>query len=85
MTQSYKTFSGIPLSILDLSPLNDQETPRDALQHSVELAQHAEDWGYYRYWVAEHHNAASSASVSPRSLLTKSRTTLKPSDSVLVA
>jgi luciferase family oxidoreductase group 1 len=69
MTHSNKTFSGVPLSILDLSPLNDQETPRDALQHSVELAQHAEDWGYYRYWVAEHHNAASSASVSPPLLI----------------
>lgn len=59
-----KTFQGIPLSILDLSPINTEETATDALNHSVTLAKDAEALGYNRYWVAEHHNTASSASAA---------------------
>ncbi|MCB1624361.1 MAG: LLM class flavin-dependent oxidoreductase, partial [Pseudomonadales bacterium] len=46
----------VPLSILDLVPVRVGETPREALPRSLELAQHAEDLGYRRFWVAEHHN-----------------------------
>jgi luciferase family oxidoreductase group 1 len=45
-----------PLSVLDLSPIVEGATAADALRHSLDLAQHAENWGYRRYWVAEHHN-----------------------------
>ncbi|MCX7351625.1 MAG: LLM class flavin-dependent oxidoreductase [Alphaproteobacteria bacterium] len=44
------------LSILDLVPVRQGLTPREALQESAALAQHAEDLGYKRFWVAEHHN-----------------------------
>jgi luciferase family oxidoreductase group 1 len=46
----------VPLSILDLVPIILGETPREALRKSLDLAQHAEAFGYKRYWVAEHHN-----------------------------
>jgi luciferase family oxidoreductase group 1 len=45
-----------PLSVLDLAPIVEGATAADALRHSLDLAQHAEAWGYRRYWVAEHHN-----------------------------
>ena len=45
-----------PLSILDLSPIVEGGTAAQALQNSIDLAQHAERWGYLRYWLAEHHN-----------------------------
>jgi luciferase family oxidoreductase group 1 len=54
----------IPLSILDLVPVAQGSTPRDALKHSLELAQLAERLGYTRYWVAEHHNMAGIASAA---------------------
>ncbi len=44
------------LSVLDLAPIVDGSTAAQALRHSLDLAQHAEAWGYRRYWVAEHHN-----------------------------
>ena len=44
-----KTFQGIPLSILDLSPVNTEETATDALKHSMTLAKDAEALGYNRY------------------------------------
>ncbi len=53
-----------PLSILDLAPISAGSTPRDALRHSLELAQHAERLGYRRHWVAEHHGMASIASAA---------------------
>lgn len=46
----------VPVSILDLVPVILGETPREALRKSLDLAQHAEAFGYKRYWVAEHHN-----------------------------
>ena len=54
----------IPFSVLDLSPVLDGETPREALQHSVALARHVEALGYHRYWLAEHHNLAGIASAA---------------------
>ena len=54
----------IPLSILDLVPVILGETPREALQKSLELARHAERFGYTRYWVAEHHNMTGIASAA---------------------
>jgi len=45
-----------PLSVLDLAPIVEGSDAATALAHSLDLAQHAEAWGYRRYWVAEHHN-----------------------------
>src|SRR5512132_3974547 len=46
----------IPLSVLDLSPIVQGGTPAEAFRHSLQLAQHAEQLGYRRFWLAEHHN-----------------------------
>ena len=54
----------IPFSVLDLSPVLQGETPREALQHTVALAQHAEALGYRRFWLAEHHNLPGIASAA---------------------
>src|SRR6185369_8905815 len=54
----------VPISILDLVPVIFGETPREALRKSLELAQHAEKFGYKRYWVAEHHNMTGIASAA---------------------
>ena len=52
----------IPFSVLDLAPVPRGATPADALHRALDLAQHAERWGYRRYWVAEHHNMIGIAS-----------------------
>ncbi|HXS00219.1 MAG TPA: LLM class flavin-dependent oxidoreductase [Pyrinomonadaceae bacterium] len=54
----------VPVSILDLVPVILGETPREALRRSLDLAQHAEAFGYKRYWVAEHHNMTAIASAA---------------------
>jgi luciferase family oxidoreductase group 1 len=46
----------VPLSILDLAPIVEGSDAATALRNSLDLAQHAEAWGYKRFWVAEHHN-----------------------------
>src|SRR5690606_41510387 len=63
----FKTFQGIPFSLLELALVNENGDIKTALENSVNLAQHAEQWGYHRVWLAEHHNtpgvASSAASV----------------------
>ncbi|WP_069165090.1 LLM class flavin-dependent oxidoreductase [Nocardia altamirensis] len=56
----------VPLSILDLSPVSAGSTAQQALRNTIDLAKHAEQWGYHRYWLAEHHfvSVASSASIT---------------------
>ena len=54
----------IPFSILDLSPIPSGSTAADALRNTLDLAQHAERWGYRRYWLAEHHNMPGIASAA---------------------
>ncbi len=51
-------------SLLDLSPIAEGHTAADALRNTVELAQSAEQAGYYRYWLAEHHNMPGIASAA---------------------
>ena len=51
-------------SILDLAPVPEGSSPGDALRSSLDLARHAEAWGYTRYWVAEHHNMVGIASAA---------------------
>ena len=43
-------------SVLDLSPICEGHTAADAFRNSRDLAQHVENWGYHRFWLAEHHN-----------------------------
>jgi luciferase family oxidoreductase group 1 len=52
------------LSILDLCFVREGETPADALRNSLDLARHAEKWGYHRFWLAEHHNMTGVASAA---------------------
>ena len=52
------------LSVLDLSPITAGADPSQALSNSLSLAQHTEGLGYYRYWVAEHHNMPGIASAA---------------------
>src|SRR3954468_5953034 len=59
----------VPLSVLDLAPVVEGSSPRQALQRSLELAAHVERLGYLRYWVAEHHNMPGIASSAPAVLL----------------
>ena len=54
----------IPFSILDLSPIVEGGDAGDALRRSRDLAQHAEGWGYLRFWLAEHHNLGGVASAA---------------------
>src|SRR3954464_14721231 len=52
------------LSILDLSPITEGGGAAMAFQNTVDLAQHAERWGYHRFWLAEHHNLPGIASAA---------------------
>ena len=54
----------VKLSILDLAPVAEGSSPADALHNSLDLVQHAERWGFERYWVAEHHNMRGIASAA---------------------
>jgi luciferase family oxidoreductase group 1 len=51
-------------SILDLSPIRNGGTAAEAFRNSLDLARHAERWGYHRYWLAEHHNIPGIASAA---------------------
>src|SRR5699024_4828188 len=53
------------LSIVDVSTVTPGKTRHETLQNSIELAQHAEGWGYERFWVAEHHGAPFAAGRVP--------------------
>ncbi|WP_329906883.1 luciferase-like monooxygenase [Serratia quinivorans] len=59
----------VPVSVLDLSPIPQGAKPRDAFHASLDLAQHAEKWGYQRYWLAEHHNMTGIGSAATSVLL----------------
>jgi luciferase family oxidoreductase group 1 len=54
----------IPYSLLDLSPIVEGGTATQSLANTVDLARHAERWGYRRYWLAEHHNMPGIASAA---------------------
>lgn len=58
----------VPLSVLDLAPVSAGSTVPQALRNTVDLARQVEEWGYERYWVAEHHFVAT-ASSSPAVLV----------------
>jgi luciferase family oxidoreductase group 1 len=54
----------IPFSVLDLSPIIQGGSASLALRNTLDLAQHAEGWGYRRFWLAEHHNMPGIASAA---------------------
>lgn len=56
------SLADIPVSVLDLSPLVEGGTPADSYRSTLDLARHADDWGFNRYWLAEHHNLPGVAS-----------------------
>lgn len=62
-------FPKMKLSILDYVPIFEGRSAHEAFQHSVELAQRAEQLGYVRYWVAEHHQVRSVASSPPEMVM----------------
>src|SRR6059058_4860438 len=57
------------LSVLDQSPISEGMTGADALRNTVDLARLADELGYERYWVAEHHGTPMLASASPEALI----------------
>ena len=61
--------ASLPLSVLDLLPISGGQGDARAVRDTVELAQFAEQLGYFRYWVAEHHNIPSVASTAPEVMI----------------
>lgn len=60
---------GIRLSVLDTSPIVQGSTPREALHNTADLAELAEELGFHRYWVPEHHGMRGVASSAPAVLV----------------
>ena len=58
------SFSNIPFSVLDLSPIVKDSTAAESFRNSLSLARHAERLGYKRFWLAEHHNMTGIASAA---------------------
>src|SRR5918995_4949834 len=54
----------ISLSVLDLAPIPQGSNAREAFHRSLDLAQHAERWGFHRFWLAEHHGMPGIASAA---------------------
>lgn len=59
----------IPFSVLDLSPIVEGGDAAQSLRRTLALAQHAERWGYHRYWLAEHHSMPGIASAATSVLI----------------
>lgn len=59
----------IPFSALDLAPIPEGASAKEAFTHSLDLARLAEKRGYHRYWLAEHHNMTGIASAATSVLI----------------
>lgn len=59
----------IPFSVLDLSPIVQGGDAAQSFRNTLDLAQHAEGWGYRRYWLAEHHGMPGIASAATAVLI----------------
>ena len=59
----------IPLSILDLSPITQGSDAAQSFRNTLDLARHAERWGYRRFWLAEHHGMPGIASAATAVLI----------------
>src|SRR5947207_15486473 len=62
--------SGSPrFSVLDLAPVRVGGTIAEAYRNTLDLARHAEAWGFTRFWLAEHHNMPGIASAATAVLI----------------
>src|SRR6476619_1241827 len=61
----------IRLSVLDQSPIRRGSNAREALQESVQLVRLADELGYTRYWLSEHHNTTMLAGSAPEVLIAR--------------
>jgi luciferase family oxidoreductase group 1 len=59
----------LPLSVLDVSPVGTGSSPQRALQNTLDLARLADELGYARFWLAEHHNSGGIASSVPEIMI----------------
>ena len=59
----------IPFSVLDLSPITQGSDAAQSFRNTLDLAQHAEKWGFNRYWLAEHHGMPGIASAATAVLM----------------
>ncbi len=59
----------IPFSFLDLCPITEGGSVAESLAHTVDIAQHAERWGFNRFWMAEHHGMPGIASAATAVLI----------------
>jgi luciferase family oxidoreductase group 1 len=59
----------IPFSVLDLAPITEGSDAAQSFRNSLDLAQHAERWGYRRFWLAEHHGMPGIASAATAVLI----------------
>ncbi|MCU6433590.1 LLM class flavin-dependent oxidoreductase [Undibacterium sp. Jales W-56] len=59
----------IPFSILDLAPIAEGSDASQSFRNTLSLAQHGEQWGYHRYWLAEHHGMPGIASAATAILI----------------
>src|SRR3954447_7322326 len=59
----------VRLSVLDQSPISEGSTGADAIANTLDLARLADELGYHRYWLAEHHGTAMLARASPEALI----------------
>jgi luciferase family oxidoreductase group 1 len=57
-----KQLKDVRISVLDLAPIVEGGSATDSFHNSLDLARHAEGWGYHRFWLAEHHNMSGIAS-----------------------
>ncbi len=64
-----KRLADVKISALDLVPVRHDKGPAESLRNSLDLAQHVEQLGYNRFWVAEHHNMDGIASSATSVLL----------------
>jgi luciferase family oxidoreductase group 1 len=59
----------IPFSVLDLSPITEGSDAAQSFRNTLDLARHAERWGFNRYWLAEHHGMPGIASAATSVLI----------------
>ena len=59
----------IPYSVLDLAPIAQGGSAAQSYCNTLDLARHAERWGYQRYWLAEHHGMPGIASAATSILI----------------
>src|ERR1044072_1455364 len=61
----------LQLSILDQTPIRRGSNAAEALQESVELVRLADELGYTRYWLSEHHNTTTLAMAAPEIMIAR--------------